>query len=406
MKDANRLVMLNQMAGPLFRELAEEVSPHFGDGVLLYTGHPDTLSRVYVQEEKLKVLAAPTYDRRSLLRRLASWGYYLLAVSRLIIGGNARDRFLIVSNPPLLGGWFWLLTRFSKRPYIVLVYDIHPDVLVTMGVISSKNPIVGLWHKMNKMVYRDADAVVTLGNHMALRIQNNQSDTSLSVDVVPPWADVHYVKPCDYHDNPLAAEFNPEGKHIVLYSGNMGISHDINSMLGAVKLLTHRQDILFLFIGAGAYWQVARDYRDEHSLDNIQVYPLQPEDNLPYTMALASISLVALGEGAEELMVPSKIFYYLAAGSAVVGVCKGQNELKDVIDQANCGVCVPPGNPNQLASAIEGLIDDQAQLTQFQKNSRTAAVNYYSKEAGVHQFLSLFKKKGWIQWDRTLETVQ
>ena len=39
-------------------------------------------------------------------------------------------------------------------------------------------------------------------------------------------------------------------------------------------------------------------------------------------MALATVSLVALDVGAEELMVPSKVFYYLAAGSAVIGISK------------------------------------------------------------------------------------
>ena len=39
----SRLIMLNQMAGPLFRELAEDLAPLYKDGCLLVTGHPDTL---------------------------------------------------------------------------------------------------------------------------------------------------------------------------------------------------------------------------------------------------------------------------------------------------------------------------------------------------------------------------
>ena len=62
--------MLNQMAGPLFRELAEGLAPCFSDGALLFTGHPDTLTKSYTLAEKLKIISAPGYDRRSMLRRV------------------------------------------------------------------------------------------------------------------------------------------------------------------------------------------------------------------------------------------------------------------------------------------------------------------------------------------------
>ena len=77
-------------------------------------------------------------------------------------------------------------------------------------------------------------------------------------------------------------------------------------MLQAARSLAHREDILFLFIGAGECWQDAVDFKAVHSLTNIEVYPFQPNE-FTYTMALA-FSLVALDDGAEELMVPSKVF--------------------------------------------------------------------------------------------------
>ena len=42
MSDIKRLILLNQMAGPLFRELAEGLSDAYDEGCFLLTGHPDT----------------------------------------------------------------------------------------------------------------------------------------------------------------------------------------------------------------------------------------------------------------------------------------------------------------------------------------------------------------------------
>lgn len=392
-----RLIMLNQMAGPLFRELAEGLAPCFVDGALLFTGHPDTLLFADRNNKKLIISSAPAYDRRSLFHRATSWAYYLFSSSRLIFGSRKGDLFLLVSNPPLLGGWFWVLNKFLNRPYAVLVYDIYPDVLVNMGGLGVNNPFIKFWDRMNKMVYRDADLVITLGEHMARRIRAKCHGSNVNVEVIEPWADVNSIAPLSYESNPLSQRFNPEGKNVVLYSGNMGKSHDIESMLEAAKLLSHRQDILFLFIGSGACWQTALNFKSEHALTNLEVYPFQEENHLPYTMTLATISLVALDEGAEGLMVPSKLFYYLAAGSAVIGICKGKNELKDIIEEADCGTCVPPSSYQKLATKIIDLIDDKSRVYSYRKNARNAAVLYYSREVGISRFISAFNKAGWIE---------
>ena len=399
MTNPKRMIMLNQMAGPLFRELAEGLAPCFTDGALLFTGHPDTLSYANNFNKKLIISTAPSYDRRSHLRRAISWFRYLFASSRLIICSRKSDLFLLVSNPPLLGGWFWVLNKIFKRPYAVLVYDIYPDVLVKMGVLGVNNPIVWLWNCINKMVYRDAKVLITLGEHMARRLKSKYQGCKVDVEVVSPWADIHSITPLSYESNPLSQKFNPKGRSIVLYSGNMGKSHDIESMLEAVSLLSHRQDILFLFIGSGEYWQTALNFKNEHALANLDVYPLQAEDCLPYTMTLATLSLVTLDEDAEELMVPSKLFYYLAAGSAVVGVCKGENELRDIIESADCGICVLPRNSLQLASEIVAIIDDKNRTNRYKKNARAAAVSSYSREVGISRFISIFRKIGWIVLD-------
>ena len=392
-----RIIMLNQMAGPLFRELAEGLAPCFTDGALLFTGHPDTLLYWKDHNKKLTISSAPAYDRRSLLRRAISWFHYLFSSSRLIFGSRKSDMFLLVSNPPLLGGWFWVLNKFLKRPYAVLVYDIYPDILVNMGRLGVNNPTVLLWDCMNKMVYRDAHVVITLGEHMARRIRRKCKGYNVNVEVISPWADVHSIAPLSYQSNPLSQKFNPNGRSIVLYSGNMGISHDIETMLEAARSLSYRQDILFLFIGSGACWQTALNFKREHALANIEVYPLQAEDCVPYTMTLATLSLVALDEGAEELMVPSKVFYYLAAGSAVIGICQNENELKDIIEGANCGICVNPKRAPQLAREIVNLIDDKNRLNIYRKNARIAAVSTYSREVGLSRFISIFSKLGWIE---------
>lgn len=382
------------MAGPLFRELAEGLSEQMPEGCVLFTGHPDTLIRKDSVPASLKIEAAPVYDRSSKSKRLLSWLKYLIASSRFILRAKEGDAFILVTNPPLLGIWFWLVSVIKKRPYVLLVYDIHPDALIQNGFLSSTSMIVKVWRWLNAKVYRDAQKIITLGDIMAKRLSTQFAVKSGQVEAIPPWVDVNFIRPLTYEDNPLSVEFNPDGKTVILYSGNMGISHDIDSMLEAALLLRDREDILFVFIGLGEKWNEAKLFPKKHSLGNVKVFPFQTEDRLPNTITLGAISLVALDQGMEELMVPSKVFYYLAAGSSIIGICQGQNELQNVIGKSECGICIPPQSPIQLAQEISSLVDNRSRMLGFQKNARKAAVKYYSREIGVNNFVSVLRSVG------------
>ena len=86
-----RLIMLNQMAGPLFRELAEDLAPLYKDGCVLMTGHPDTLQYQLSEKSKLSIKAGPVYNRASKLRRVQSWLSYLMASTSHILSAKSGD---------------------------------------------------------------------------------------------------------------------------------------------------------------------------------------------------------------------------------------------------------------------------------------------------------------------------
>ena len=90
-------------------------------------------------------------------------------------------------------------------------------------------------------------------------------------------------------------------------------------------------------------------------------------------------------------MVPSKVFYYLAAGSAVIGISKNENELKDIIENNQCGVNVEPKNPQELANIILRTVNNKEKLNFFQQNARKTSVEQYSKKSGIEKFKQVLK---------------
>jgi glycosyltransferase involved in cell wall biosynthesis len=377
-----KILFLNQMAGPLFRELAEDLATKMPGTSTLLTGHPDTLA-IGSSTSKLIISRAPTYNRRSKLFRVFSWINYSIFAFWKMLKAERNTVLFIVSNPPFLG-FFALLVNLVKRTrYVVLVYDIHPDTLISFGVLSKNSFIVKLWRSMNRRVWNRSIAVYTIGGIMAenLTKQFNVKRTKLGhVGVIPPWADTNKIKPIDKSDNPLSNELGQEGKITILYSGNMGISHDIDSILQAAKILKNEGNIAFLLIGEGEKWQDAVDFRKNNNLSNLQVLPFQLEEKLPYTMALADIAIVALDKGAEGLMIPSKMFYYMAAGAAIIGICKGRSDMSEIMQNSGCGVIIEPKNPEELAVVIKDLSKNLERLNDLKRLSRRSAVVNFSRD--------------------------
>ena len=375
------------MAGPLFRELAEDLAPLYKDGCLLMTGHPDTLQYPLSEKSKLSIKAGPGYDKISKFTRVQSWLRYIFASTRHVLFAKSGDAILLVSNPPLLGPWVWILSRFKPIPYGVLVYDIYPEVLIRLGVLAERGLIVKIWRFLNKVVNKDACLIVTIGKRMANVLKSQKSFKAKKLVVVPPWVDVKKIIPIERVNNPFVKEI-PEitDQTIVLYSGNMGASHDIDSMLAAAKILQNDRKILFIFIGDGDKKSDVKSFIQENKLVNILLFPFQAESNIKNTLPVADISLVSLDEGMEDLMVPSKSFYYLAAGSALIAIANQDSELSDLLSQHNCGLLVSPGKPLKLAKAIKRLASSPNELDIMKKTARNLAETKYAREICITQF--------------------
>lgn len=394
MSSIRRLVLLNQMAGPLFRQLAEDLACHYPDGCLMLTGHPDTLGMVNRLGAGLEIRNAPAYDRGSRLRRVFSWMHYLLASTGFVLLARKGDAILLVSNPPVLGVWVWLLTRIRQVPYVVLVYDIYPDVLERLGAIKSNGWQSRLWRALNRRVYGNSRAIVTLGNRMARTLERQMDNEAPPVSVIPPWVDIGFIRPLGRNQNSQADRYVPKNKIVILYSGNMGASHDIESILEAANLLRDDCRIFFLMIGEGVKLPHAIAFVHRHRLTNVHVFPFQPEEQLPFTLSLGDISLVALDDGMEDLMVPSKVYSYLAAGSAVIAIANHPSELLETLSESDCGLSVRPRHPSDLVEAILELVSDPGRLSRLQTNARVLAVERYSRDVGVKDFACVLENSG------------
>ena len=101
-----KLLILNQMAGPMTWELAEDLGEAFGC-VAMLTGHPDTLAKG--STDSVRLYRSVAYRKASTIQRVARWIAYCIHAFFWLWKWPRTTPVLVFSNPPIGIYVTWLM---------------------------------------------------------------------------------------------------------------------------------------------------------------------------------------------------------------------------------------------------------------------------------------------------------
>jgi colanic acid biosynthesis glycosyl transferase WcaI len=361
-----------------FWELGQDVVKHL-DTVTMYTNvKPDG------QNPALKVITGPSYRKDTELHRLWSWFQYFVGAIRVIWSIPPSALLFIVAQPPYLPLLGYLRNRWLGQKYVVWVDDIYPDGLVRYGRLADEHLLTRVWRWLNRIILSRAERVFTLGPCMAQVLGQYVAGGTEQITVIPTWADTESIRPLPKESNPFALQYGQVGKLTVQYSGNLGLTHELDTMIQAAEKLQDYTDIHFMIIGFGPAWE--KVVQSASQLRNMTALPLQPVDVLPYSLSTADVSVVTLRKGIEGVSMPSKTYHAMAAGAALLGVSHSPSDLESVIERCRCGINVEPGDVDGFVQAVVKFRETEY-LAECRKNSRHAAETEFSRTVNVQRVL-------------------
>jgi glycosyltransferase involved in cell wall biosynthesis len=383
-------VVVNQTQAPAHQQMLERLAGELGPG-LLFTGTPHPAARG-ASPGALHVEKGPSYERRDTRRRLATWGAFVAAAGVRLARLPGRPFVLVMTNPPLLPHLAWALGRLRGLPYGLLVWDIYPEHLVEMGWVGPRHPVVAAWRALNRLALRRAEVVITLSDAMAETLRGQLGGgraAGRALEVIPSWADADAIGPLGKGENPFAWAHGQVGRVTVMYSGNMGATHGLESLVEAARALRDDDRVRFLLVGDGNGRAAVAERVARHGLENVRLLPYQPWDVLPRSLAVADIAVVAQAPGTEHLSLPSKTYTSLAAGSARLALTSGGSDLARLVHSEEVGVVCARDDPAAVAAALRGLLDAPERLARYRANARRAAVERYSADAVFERLLAV-----------------
>ena len=92
-----------------------------------------------------------------------------------------------------------------------------------------------------------------------------------------------------------------------------------------------------------------------------------------------------------DIVVPSKLVSMMAAGSCVIASAANDSEAAKIVLDAECGVVVPPENPERLAEAILYFYKNRNFIEQKRTNARKYISKWYDRDQVMRTFDNLLQ---------------
>jgi glycosyltransferase involved in cell wall biosynthesis len=314
--------------------------------------------------------------------------YTLRALLYLFRAWRRNNVLLITTAPPFLPVVGYLANLLFKLPYVCIIYDLYPDIAIALGVVSKHNWIAKLWQAINKRVWLKAKGIVVLSPGMKQRVLAHCPQVAHKTSVIHSWANPELIVPIAKQENWFAWKYDLVNKFTVLYSGNMGRCHDIDTLLKAAIELQD-EPIQFVCIGGGAKREELIAQVNELGLNNFTFLPYQDKQVLPYSLTACDLSLVSIDPSSESLVVPSKLYSALAAGRPLAVVCSPHSYLRQLIAEADCGGTFDNGDGHGLAQFIRLLNRDQELKERMGKAGRQYMRSHFTPKVISQQYLDV-----------------
>lgn len=368
------VLLANQSTGYLMVDIVNAyVNSGAYDKVELFAGQINI--RPSVPDSSVHVIKTIKYNKDSTIKRLFTWIGAFVHLLFVVWSRGKNCHLVLVSNPPLNV----FIPLFTHKRFSFVVYDLYPDSLFSQGFVKKDSAIGRWWINQNKKVFSKADCVFTLSEDMKRAVAQYVSDDKIRI--VYNWAHNEHMKPVEKRENKFLKDLDLQDKFIVLYSGNMGMTHDIDVLVEVANKIKNNTHIYFLFIGEGAKKPIIEQKIKDYKLDNCLVLPFQPLEILPYSMGAADVAVVTTDAKQSGLSVPSKTYAYLATGAALLCLADEKTELGRLTRENNVGLCFDSNQIEAIADFIEKIEKDPNLLADYKYNSRKTSLLYSPENA-------------------------
>ena len=325
---------------------------------------------------------------------LRAFRYTLCILRGFICGLFAKDIdiFSSSSTPPINGLVMYALKKVKKYKTVYSLQDIFPDSLVNAKMTKKGSVLWKIGRFVENITYKSADRIIVISEDFKRNIMEKGVSED-KIDVVYNWVNEQKVVNIDREDNKLFDKYNLErDKFYICYSGNIGLSQNMEILTDVAKELEKNEDIRFVIIGEGAFKESLLSIIEEKQVKNITVLPFQDYEDISHVFSLGDAGLIISKKGIGSNSVPSKTWSIMSASRPVIASFDKGSEFDSIITENNCGICVEADDKEALIKAVLYMYENKDEIKKMGENGRRFILENLTKEIGTGKSISVLRK--------------
>lgn len=392
-----RILLLNQYFHPdvaasaqRMSELAEDLAAAHAVTVIVGRpsydpaasgGDPGPTRRVRVRR-----VWSTRFPRYRAWLRVMNYLSYLGASLGAAIFSRRPDVVVAGTDPPL-AAWVGLVaSRVHRVPFVHLLWDIQPHVAIAAGAIR-ESTMTRLMERGHRRALRGAVRVIVPTAAMG-RTAIEHGARPQAVIEISHWEDTALVAPRP-KDNPFSRAHGLVDRFVVMYSGNIGLTQQLDRYLDLARRLHDIPDLTFVLVGEGAGKRELEDRARAVAGAPILVLPYQPREAMADSLASADVCLAPIGPGLTRFMLPSKVYTIMASGRPVLAAIDLDSDLAETITQLGCGRVIAPGDLDSAERELRWFHANPGARAEMGQRARRVAEERYSRTVVTPKFLDV-----------------
>ncbi|MCF7955126.1 MAG: glycosyltransferase family 4 protein [Phycisphaerae bacterium] len=341
----------------------------------------------------VKFIESPQYTKNVSIKRL--WNHYLLSKRFASMAANVTlkpDVVLASAPPPMLARNAVKIASQFQAKSIVDIQDLWPETFYRLApapVRASLSMALSPWQKASTAAYCNADVVAGVADEYVNRALELGA-TPKSTATIPLGIDLASFNKAAAEG--YTSEFTkPEGEIWFAYTGSLNRSYDCITLTKA--FLQAKENLKCpakLFItGRGEYTEEIKKNIDDCGTKDVVLTGFVDFPQWAYLLKQCDVGFNASFPEA-MIYLPNKIFYYFAAGLAVLNTIPGQ--CSNIVSGSKSGLDYQAGNTQSCIEAIEKVASNADILAEMKYNSHQQAVTIYDRNILYSKFVDLIEK--------------
>jgi hypothetical protein len=297
-------------------------------------------------------LHASPYSKTRLWRRLAwtfatnsrlFWAVYRHPKSR-------RADIQFTGAPPFFLYFALPLKVWRRARLIYRITDFYPEAIIAH--LGRRSAVLGAIERVTWFLRRRVDAFEVLGEDQRRMLERggiNPERITVKRDTAP--ITVTGAEP------PAPRPLVLENKKVLLYSGNYGAAHEVDTVVeGFVRHYRNGNGRFGLWLNAtGQNADLLERRLRANDIAVARSAPV-PLDELPNVLAAADTHLITLRTAFSGIVFPSKVYGCIQSGKPIVFVGPTSSDVHRLCVQAGGSYRqVTPGDPDGFARALDDL---------------------------------------------------